>query len=128
MMMKKLGRRSKLGKHLLADFFGVEALKLQNRQKLMEVLCCALRKGGFHIIRETGSHKFQSGGKGVTGFVLLAQSHAAFHSYPEYGYIALDIYSCGKYDPKLIVADMQKYLKPTKVRRFFCERGTYTSG
>jgi S-adenosylmethionine decarboxylase len=111
------------GEHLLVDFFGVAKEKLRDRKKLMGVLCAALKKNGFSIIRKTGSHKFEGGGQGVTGFVLLAQSHAAFHSYPEWGYIALDIYSCGGYDPGPIARAMEEHLDPKKVRRIFQRRG-----
>lgn len=117
-------KRTRLGRHILIDFFGVNAKKLRDRNKLMGVLRNALRKSGFTIIKEAGSHKFKGGGKGVTGFILLAQSHAAFHSYPEYGYIALDIYSCGSHDPEPIVEFIQKHLQPKRTSRFFHRRGT----
>lgn len=111
------------GKHLLADFFGVAAEKLRDRKKLMRVLCASLKKNGFSIIRKTGSYKFEGGGQGVTGFVLLAQSHAAFHSYPEWNYIALDVYSCGGYDPEPIAKAMGQYLEPRRTRIVFQKRG-----
>ncbi len=117
-------KRTRLGRHILIDFFGVDAKKLKDRNKLMAVLRHALKEGGFSIIREAGSHKFKGGGQGVTGFILLAQSHAAFHSYPEYGYIALDVYSCGSHDPKPIVKSIEKYLQPKKVSSLFHSRGT----
>ena len=89
----------------------------------MRVLCSSLKKNGFSIIRKTGSYKFEGGGQGVTGFVLLAQSHAAFHSYPEWNYIALDVYTCGGFDPEPIVSAMERHLDPEKVRRIFQKRG-----
>ena len=89
----------------------------------MRTLRVALRKEGFWIIKEAGSHKFKGGGEGVTGFVLLGQSHVAFHSYPEHGYMALDIYSCGNCDPKPIVKRMEQYLEPHKISRIFYRRG-----
>ena len=111
------------GSHLLADFFGVAKEKLRDREKLMRVLCAALKKKGFSIKRKTGSYKFQGGGQGVTGFVLLAQSHAAFHSYPEWNYIALDVYSCGGYDPGPIAEAMEQYLRPRRMKIVFQKRG-----
>ena len=89
----------------------------------MRVLCSALKEAGFHILRKTGSYQFEKGGQGVTGFVLLAESHAAFHSYPEWGYMALDIYSCGRHDPRPIAKIVQAYLCPKKVVRIFRKRG-----
>ena len=112
-----------LGHHILIDFFGVNEAKLRNKKQLMNVLHGALKKAGFNIICEEVGYQFPSGGKGVTGFVLLAQSHAAFHSYPEYRYIAFDIYSCGTHDPAPVVDAMEKYLHPRKVSRIFHHRG-----
>ena len=121
--MASVSQKSQLGRHILIDFFGVKPNKLQQKKKLMTVLCAALRENGFNIIERAIGHKFRGGGKGVTGFVLLAQSHAAFHSYPEYGYIAFDIYTCGSHDPKPVVQTMASYLCPKKVSRFFHRRG-----
>ena len=121
--MADLKNRSKLGKHLLVDFFGVDREKLQDRIKLMKILRSALKEAGFRIIKEAGSHKFHEGGKGVTGFILLAESHAAFHSYPEYGYIAFDIYACGKHSPDSVAEKMEKHLSPAKVSHILYRRG-----
>lgn len=116
-------RKSQLGRHILVDFFGVRPEKLRQKRKLMNVLCRALRKSGFNLIEQAMGHQFAGGGRGVTGFVLLAQSHAAFHSYPEYGYIAFDIYSCGTHDPRPVIQAMSHYLHPQKTHRFFHKRG-----
>ena len=111
------------GTHLLVDFFGVEEEKLRNQRQLMRILCAALKDGGFSIIKKTGSYKFAEGGQGVTGFVLLAQSHAAFHSYPECGYLALDIYTCGNFNPAPIAQKIERYLHPQKVSQVLQKRG-----
>lgn len=112
------------GKHLLVDFFGVEKEKLRDRKKLMRVLCKALKKGGFRILRRAGSYQFEGGGQGVTGFVLLAQSHAAFHSYPEHGYLALDIYSCTGHNPKPIAEEIKRYLGKCAATKIIYKRGS----
>lgn len=115
--------KKRLGYHILIDFFGVSEDKLRNKKQLMKVLHSALKKAGFNIICEEVGYQFPNGGKGVTGFVLLAQSHAAFHSYPEYQYIAFDIYSCGTHDPRPVVEAMKEYLCPEKVKHFSRQRG-----
>ena len=111
------------GRHYLVDLFGVDGDKLRDRPMLMRMLRTALKKERFWVIKEAGSHKFTGGGEGVTGFVLLGQSHAAFHSYPEDGYMALDIYSCGDCDPAPVVKEMVRHLKPRKISRIFYRRG-----
>ncbi len=111
------------GKHLFVDFFGVNPQKLRDRLGLMRVLCGALKKEGFNILRRTGSNQFKIGGKGITGFVLLSESHAAFHSYPEYGYLALDIFSCGKPAPESVAKAMEQFLLPKGKKEVLYYRG-----
>lgn len=94
----------------------------------MRVLGSALTESGFNVLRRSGSHKFQGGGRGVTGFFMLAQSHAAFHSYPEYGYLALDIYSCGSHDPKPVAEELARFLRPRRVSRVLHRRGMKAFG
>lgn len=116
-------KHSSKGRHLLADFFGVNRGRLRDQRQLMKVLCTALKKEGFRLIRKAVSHQFAGGGKGVTGFVLLAESHAAFHSYPEHGYIAVDLYSCGRHDPRPVVEAIRAYLRPKKASYISQSRG-----
>jgi S-adenosylmethionine decarboxylase len=112
------------GRHLLVDFFGVDAPRLRDRAGMMKTLSAALRAAGFTIVRRrSGSHKFAGGGRGVTGFFLLAQSHAAFHSYPEHNYLALDVYTCGSADPKKISDALKRFLKPRRVTAALRRRG-----
>jgi S-adenosylmethionine decarboxylase len=112
------------GRHLLVDFYGADPARLRDRRGLMKTLGAALEKSGFTIVRRrTASHKFPTGGRGVTGFFLLAQSHAAFHSYPEHRYLALDVYTCGDADPRAIAAALKTFLKPARVRAVAHRRG-----
>lgn len=89
----------------------------------MAALGAAVKAAGLTVIRRSGSHQFPGGGRGVTGFFLLAQSHAAFHSYPEHGYLALDVYSCAGHDPKPIAGAMRELLRPGRVVSVLHRRG-----
>ena len=51
-------------------------------------------------------------GNGVTGVVLLAQSHISIHSWPEHGYAAIDVFVCGQMNPHIAIMVMQKAFKP----------------
>lgn len=120
--VKKHSLRPEPGRHLLVDFFGVAPRRLRDGKGMMEVLDRALRASRFDIIRRS-SHKFRGGGKGVTGIFILAQSHAAFHSYPESGYLALDVYTCGRHDPEPIARRLERFLRPRRVARLLHTRG-----
>ena len=99
--MEKLG----IGQHLLADLFGVAPEQLANAEDLRQLLHEAAAHSGLHAIAEPAVIPFQAaepqalystpGYGGVTGFVVLAESHIAFHSYPELGFVAVDVFTCG---------------------------------
>lgn len=91
-----------IGRHLLADLYGITGDRLRNRSNLLSILREALLREGFHILRQS-SFTFPGDHAGVTGVFLLGESHAAFHTYPEFGYMSLDIFSCGRADPVPVV-------------------------
>ncbi|MGU7772954.1 adenosylmethionine decarboxylase [Burkholderia sp. MR1-5-21] len=85
--------RATLGSHVLADLAGVDAALLCDAARLEAVLTDAARRAGARVI---GAHFHHFGGAhGVTGVVLLAESHITIHTWPEYGFAAVDAFMCG---------------------------------
>jgi S-adenosylmethionine decarboxylase len=115
----KSKKQNSLGIHLIADFwFGK---KIEDPKKLKKILIEAAKKAG-NIPLEFSSHKFNP--HGLTGVLLLAESHIAFHSWPEFGYLAIDIFSCGKNaKPEEALRYLKKILKPKKVEVSIIKRG-----
>jgi S-adenosylmethionine decarboxylase len=95
--MVKLGNA--VGQHLLADLFGIAPDQLADGEALSELLQEAAARSGLHAITEPVVVHFEAtapgGQAGVTGFVILAESHIAFHSYPDMGFLAVDVFTCG---------------------------------
>lgn len=118
----------RLGRHIVADFFGVAPALLRDGSRLQGALVNALEKYGFQIISQEAAHAFEGGGEGVTGFVLLSQSHASFHSYPEFGYLALDVYSCGSHDAEAVVREFSSGLEASRVEMVALTRGPRVEG
>ena len=112
-----------VGRHVFADLHGVDEALLQDEAQLMTKLVDALDEHGFHQLAQH-SHKFPGPG-GVTGFILLSESHAAFHSYPEYGYIAVDVFSCGMADPEPVIEHLQQSLGAQSVQAKVVTRGPH---
>ena len=110
-----------VGRHLLADLYGVSAELLRSEIRLMSGLVDALQANGFHILNQH-AHTFPGAG-GVTGLVLLSESHAAFHTYPEFHYVAVDVFSCGMADPHPVIAALEKAWRPDRVERCLNHRG-----
>lgn len=61
---------------------------------------------------------------GVSGVVVIAESHLAIHTWPEYGYAAVDVFTCGEtVDPAVATRALQEYLKAGKVTTIQLNRG-----
>jgi S-adenosylmethionine decarboxylase len=116
---EKLKKQKSLGIHLVADFwFGK---KIENPKELERILIESAKKSG-NIPLKFSYHKFNP--HGLTGVLLLAESHISFHSWPEFGYLAIDIFSCGKNTkPEKALNYLKRVLKPKKVEVFIIKRG-----
>lgn len=97
------------GTHLLADFEGVAASLLADAAAIEDVLRQAALAAGARILHGH-FHLFGAGG-GVTGVLLLAESHISIHTWPEDGFAALDIFMCGAARPALALARIEAVLK-----------------
>lgn len=88
-----------LGTHLLADLSGVDAAPLRDCVALENLLRQAAIEAGAQVLH---GH-FHSFGQdvGVTGVLLLAESHISIHTWPEAGFAAVDIFMCGAARPQV---------------------------
>ena len=75
-----------IGRHLLADLYQVAPERLDDPVLLEQCLEAAALECRLTPVAPPVLHRFSGGG--ITGFLLLAESHIAFHSYPEHGYLA----------------------------------------
>ena len=110
-----------IGQHLLADLYDVASDRLVDGELLAGCPDEATRRGGMHPIGRPVLHRFEGGG--LTGFLVLSESHIAFHTYPEYRYIAVDIFSCGGADSTAAIAVFLAALEPSRTRITTAPRG-----
>jgi S-adenosylmethionine decarboxylase len=97
------------GTHLLADFEGVAPALLLDAAVIEDALRQAALAAGARILHGH-FHTFGAGG-GVTGVLLLAESHISIHTWPEDGFAALDIFMCGAAQPALALAHIEAAMK-----------------
>jgi len=71
---------------------------------------------------ETRLHPFEENG-GVTGAVLLAESHVTIHTWPEHDYAAVDVFLCGDCDPEAALPVLEKAFGPETMEHCTMERG-----
>jgi S-adenosylmethionine decarboxylase len=84
---------SALGRHILAEFYGCPPEKLNNPDRIKQEMVAAALEAGAEI-RETVFHQFSP--QGVSGVVVISESHLAIHTWPEFGYAAVDVFTCGQ--------------------------------
>lgn len=80
------------GRHLILDLYNCNKELLDDYQALQELIEIALQMSNAKILRIIGE-KFKP--QGVTLLALLAESHCSIHTWPELGYAAVDLYTCG---------------------------------
>jgi S-adenosylmethionine decarboxylase len=125
--------RQVIGKHLIADMYGVEPNRLADAGFLRDVLAEATRASGLRPIAEPVVVPFAARSgcatSGVTGFILLAESHIALHTYPEHGFAGVDVFTCGAAaDPWAVVRVFQERLQPARVETVEHVRGKEAVG
>ena len=81
----------KLGEHFIFDLSDCNHEILMDSEKSYSLFAQAVRESGLTVVDE-GFYKFSP--HGFTCFLLLAESHACLHAWPEYGYCAIDLFTC----------------------------------
>ncbi|MGI5859039.1 MAG: adenosylmethionine decarboxylase [Tepidanaerobacteraceae bacterium] len=109
-----------LGRHILAEIYDCDPNILNDRELIEEVLVKAALEAGAEV-REVAFHKFSP--QGVSGVVVISESHLAIHTWPELGYAAVDVFTCGDrvdpWDACNYISDglRSKHMDATEVKR-----------
>jgi len=109
------------GRHVLADFRGVAPGLLTDAQALERHMTAAARAAGAQVL-SAHFHHFGDGA-GVTGVILLSESHISIHSWPEHRFAALDIFMCGAAQPETALDFLRAALAPESVHVTAVDRG-----
>ncbi len=82
-----------LGRQILVEFYDCDPEVLKDRNAIDAAVNEAVKRSGATIVAST-FHTFSP--FGVSGVVVIAESHVAIHTWPEHGYSAVDIFTCGE--------------------------------
>jgi S-adenosylmethionine decarboxylase len=96
-----------MGKHLILEVYDVDSKLLDDVESLKNAMIRGIKRSKMTILN-VYPHRFTP--QGVTIVIALSESHTTCHSWPEEGCIAIDVYTCGEKNPKLIVIELLKYL------------------
>lgn len=88
-----------MGRHVIAELWDCDFDKLNDMPYIEQLFVDAALRAGAEV-REVAFHKFAP--QGVSGVVIISESHLTIHSFPEHGYASIDVYTCGdRIDPNV---------------------------
>jgi S-adenosylmethionine decarboxylase len=104
------------------ELLGCDFDLLNSVEKTEEILISAAKKINTTVLNSY-FHRFQP--QGVTGVVVIEESHISAHNWPESGYSAIDVFTCGQTDPRECLSILEEGFKATKVCYTMLNRGKY---
>lgn len=112
-----------LGRQILVEFYDCKESKINDVNYIESSLINATKASRATIISHN-FHKFSP--YGVSGVVVIAESHVAIHTWPEYNYAAVDIFTCGEtIDPWVIQEHLKEYFESRNVSSMEMKRGLF---
>lgn len=110
-----------LGTHRILDYWGCSFESLDDLEGIRAMFHEGLRQSNATVI-DIVLHQFSP--QGVTGIASIAESHVSIHTWPELGYAAIDVFSCGNtMQVDRLLAHFEAVLKPNEKKEVRLERG-----
>lgn len=126
--MKEITTVEKFGVHLMFDGYQIKKELLDDIDHLKSLLSSLPREMKMNVIAEpmlvkVGPQNSKDPG-GISGFVMIAESHISFHTFPNRGFVTADIYTCqNDLDTKKFVDLLSKAFKTTEYDLQIVDRG-----
>ncbi len=115
-----------LGRQILVEFYKCNSDILKDVKTIETAMLSACQKAKATIVRHT-FHEFSP--FGVSGVVVIAESHVAIHTWPEYNYAAVDIFTCGEtIDPWIIYKHLEEQFQSLQSSNMEIKRGLFETG
>ena len=115
------------GPHLMMDGYGCDKKKLRDLNLIYRILDELPARIGMTKIMPPYVFKY-SGLKpedwGLSGFVLIAESHISIHTFPEKSFVSVDIFSCKAFDAEFAATYFKEVFGMEKVETTVLDRGT----
>lgn len=100
-----------LGRHFIFELFGCDPKALDDIRGIEAAMERGATESGLTICGRV-FHRFSP--QGVTGVLVIAESHISIHTWPELGYAALDVFTCGaRTDPMRVFERIAELLRPS---------------
>ncbi len=114
-----------LGYHVLIEFYKCDPRALEDVGRIEKILLRAAKESKAKVVASS-FHQFEP--FGVSGVIVIEESHYTIHTWPEYGYAAVDLFFC---DPKVDVERAIEVIKEELNSQYFTavemKRGTFVN-
>ena len=112
--------------HLIIDGFGANPRTLEDEELIYQLLDDYPSQIG--MTKVASPHVFRYVGVkpedwGISGFVLIAESHISIHTFPERRYVNIDVFSCKEFDSERVTRDFETRFELTEINRYLLNRG-----
>lgn len=113
--------KKSLGYQLTIDFYDCNSTIIDNVDKIKSILETGAKMMNLSIVK-TVIHEFSP--IGISGVVVIKESHIAIHTWPEHNYVALDFFTCNKsYPLNEGIQWIQKEFEANKIEKTTIQRG-----
>ena len=110
-----------LGRHLLAEFSDCDPARLADLEHVTRVMLAAAEASGATVVTHS-FHHFSP--LGISGVVIISESHLAIHTWPEHGFAAVDFFTCvNRVVPERALDFLRTALVAQRVETACLERG-----
>lgn len=113
------------GRHVLAEYHGCPTGALDDESAIEIAMRDAAKAAGATVLQAI-FHRYAP--QGVTGVLVLAESHISVHTWPEAGYAAVDFFTCGTCDPEAAHAVLADAFGARRTEIMVVERGQWPDG
>ncbi len=109
-------------RHLLVEYHGCNRAILDDLKGVEALMRVAAKAAGTTIVRSV-FHPFSP--QGVSGVVVIEESHLSIHTWPEHGYAAVDFFTCGEGHPERAHEVLREGLEATRSEVLVIDRGLF---
>lgn len=111
--------------HLIIDGYAKEPAKITDLEFIHQFLDTYPRQIGMTKVSTPKVSPYQNADpqeQGISGFVLLAESHISIHVFPERSYVNIDVFSCNDFDPAQVIKGLEQQFSLVDVKSYIINR------
>ena len=109
--------------HLVIDGYGGDPQRMRDVELIRNFLATYPARLGMTRMSEPQVSTWNSPDPGLTGFVVIAESHICIHTFPERDYVNVDIFSCKTFDHQRALQEVESLFSLATVKTWLLERG-----